>query len=66
MSKDRMQEAYKKMQRIYHKQHTQYIKVKFATSSFEYMYRKKINKKWILMDRNLSNQLSVAEALAGC
>lgn len=41
MSKDRMQEAYKKMQRIYHKQHTQYIKVKFATSSFEYMYRKK-------------------------
>lgn len=23
-------------------------------------------KKWLLVDRNLSNQLSVAEALAGC
>lgn len=38
------------------------VKVKFAKSSFEYKY----NKKWILMDRNISNQLSVAEALAGC
>lgn len=43
------------------------VKVKFAKSSFEFIFRKKkFNKILILMDRNLSNQLSVAEALAGC